>query len=106
MKLDGSWESPATGIRRRLKSLGQTLMTMEVEFEQGAIGAMHQHPHEQQTLCVSGRFQFSIGGTVQILEAGQMVNIASNLPHEAVALEAGVLLDTFSPVREDLLERQ
>jgi quercetin dioxygenase-like cupin family protein len=106
MKLDGSWESPVPGIRRRLKSLGSSLMSMEVEFEAGAVGAMHHHIHEQQTLCVSGYFRFNIGGEEHLLRAGEMVNIKSNLPHEAVALESGVLLDTFTPVREDLLERE
>ncbi|MFN3265369.1 MAG: cupin domain-containing protein [Deinococcales bacterium] len=105
MKLDGSWEVVNDSIRRRLVSLGTKLMSMEVEFKAGAIGTMHQHPHEQQTLIRTGSFRFTIGQNVHILRAGDIVNISGDTPHEAVALEDGVLIDTFTPLREDLLER-
>jgi quercetin dioxygenase-like cupin family protein len=104
MKQDGSWEQPALGIQRRLRSLGASLMTMEVEFKSGSIGALHQHPHEQQTFVLKGKFQFTIGDKIHLLETGDMVIIAGNVPHEALALEDGTLIDTFTPVRADLLD--
>jgi quercetin dioxygenase-like cupin family protein len=105
MKLDGSWEHPEPGIRRRLIALGQNLMTMEVEFESGAVGATHQHPHEQQTRVVHGRFRFHVGTETHTLEPNDIVVIPGNTPHGCECLEAGMLHDTFAPVREDLLER-
>jgi quercetin dioxygenase-like cupin family protein len=104
MKRDGSWEEAAVGIKRRLASLGEHLMTMQVQFQTGAVGALHQHPHEQQTLVLSGRFRFTVGDTAQLIGPGELLLIAGNTPHGCECLEAGELLDTFSPRREDLLE--
>ena len=39
----------------------------------------------------------------KIVEAGDGVYIEPNLLHSAVCLEEGILIDTFSPVREDFL---
>ncbi len=105
MKLDGSWESPAAGIERRLLALGAHLMTMEVRFDTGAIGSTHQHPHEQQTRVMQGRFEFHIGEEKRVLEPGDIIVIPGDVPHGCRCLEAGSLNDTFTPVREDLLER-
>jgi quercetin dioxygenase-like cupin family protein len=76
---------------------------MRVRFEPGAVGARHAHPHEQLAIVVSGRFRFSLGEQLLELGAGDTLTIAGNLVHGAEALEAGELLDVFSPIRQDLL---
>ena len=78
-------------------------MMVKVNFEDGAIGTPHQHFHTQATYCVSGKFEFTIDGEKKIVAAGDGVYIAPNLIHGAVCLEAGMLIDVFSPVREDFL---
>jgi quercetin dioxygenase-like cupin family protein len=78
-------------------------MMVQVKFETGALGAPHQHFHTQATYCVSGKFEFEIDGVKQIVSAGDGVYIQPNLVHSAVCLEEGMLIDTFSPVREDFL---
>lgn len=104
MKKDGSWETAALGVERRLVALGQNIMTMEVRFTQGAIGALHQHPHEQVTTVLNGRFRFQINQTFHEISTGDVLMIPSSALHGVETLEAGTLIDTFQPIREDLLE--
>ena len=104
MKKDRTWENAAPGIKRRLVALGDKIMTMEVQFEKGAIGALHSHVHEQVTIVMSGHFRFQIDQTDHEIRTGDVLLIPSNAIHGVQTLEAGILMDTFNPVREDLLE--
>ena len=79
------------------------LMMVKVDFEKGAIGTMHEHYHSQVTYVVSGKFELTIGGEKKILVAGDGYYVAPDELHGCVCLEAGVLIDTFSPVRADFL---
>lgn len=103
--LGADWFPAEPGVVRKLVALGEQLMAMQIRFEAGAAGAWHQNPHEQLTLVLSGRFRFVLGQTTHDLGAGESVSIPGGLGHEALALEAGELLDMFTPVRDDLLGR-
>lgn len=98
------WESPSEGIERQIMGYDGQLMMVKVKFDKGAIGQMHQHYHSQATYVVSGKFELNIDGDVRILSPGDGYYIAPELPHGCVCLEAGILIDTFSPVREDFLK--
>jgi quercetin dioxygenase-like cupin family protein len=91
------------GVTRRILAHGGTMMAVEVTFEQNAVGPLHHHPHEQLTYVLSGRFAFTIDGITQDVSAGDTLYKAPNIVHGCVCLEAGVLLDTFTPQREDFL---
>jgi len=91
------------GIKRKITAYNDNLMCVEVHFETGAVGAMHSHPHEQITYILSGRFEFNIGGNKKVLSAGDATYKQPNIEHGAVCLEAGVLLDIFTPCRKDFL---
>ncbi|AJY45119.1 cupin domain-containing protein [Martelella endophytica] len=92
------------GIKRRVTAYADNLMCVEVHFETGAVGALHSHPHEQITYILSGRFEFNIGGTKKILSAGDATYKQPDIEHGAVCLEAGTLLDIFTPCRADFLK--
>ncbi|MDE8555022.1 cupin domain-containing protein [Pantoea vagans] len=91
------------GVTRRVLAHGGTMMAVEVHFEKGATGPLHHHPHEQLTCVLSGRFAFTIEGETREVAAGDTLYKAPNVLHGCVCLEAGVLLDTFTPQREDFL---
>ncbi|WP_293794596.1 cupin domain-containing protein [uncultured Pantoea sp.] len=91
------------GVTRRILAHGGTMMAVEVTFEQDAVGPLHHHPHEQLTYVLSGRFAFTIDGVTKEVSAGDSLYKAPNIVHGCVCLEAGVLLDTFTPQREDFL---
>ncbi len=97
------WESMAEGVRRKIMSFGDKGMATYVEFQKNAVGALHHHPHIQITFIQSGQFEVQIDGKKQILKAGDFFYVASNLEHGVVALEGGVLVDFFHPMREDFL---
>ncbi len=98
-----NWENPGLGIRRQIMAYDGQLMMVKVDFEKGAIGTMHEHYHSQATYVASGKFELTIGGEKRILEAGDGYYVAPDELHGCVCLEAGILIDTFSPVRADFL---
>jgi len=59
--------------------------------------------HAQVSYCAQGRFEFTIGSEKKVLEEGDGAYIPPNTEHGAVCLEEGLLIDVFSPVREDFL---
>jgi len=96
-------EDLGNGVTRRVLAHGGTMMAVEVSFEKEAVGPLHHHPHEQLTYVLSGRFAFTIDGKTQEVGAGDTLYKAPGVVHGCVCLEAGVLLDTFTPQREDFL---
>lgn len=97
------WENPAPGIQRQIMGYDSKLMIVKVKFDKGAVGTQHTHPHSQATYVASGKFELSIGGVKKILEAGDGYYVAPDEIHGCVCLEPGILIDTFSPYREDFL---
>ncbi|MEP3421647.1 MAG: cupin domain-containing protein [Erythrobacter sp.] len=91
------------GISRQILGYGPEIMVVRVWFDKGSVGDVHSHPHSQSTYVESGKFEAFVDGEKRVLSAGDSFYIAPNLDHGAECLEAGVLLDTFSPVREDFL---
>ncbi len=96
-------EDQGNGVVRRVLAYNENVMTVENRFEKGAIGALHQHPHTQITYVVSGKFEFEIDGEKHIVEAGDTLLKTDSVVHGCVCLEEGVLLDIFTPYREDFV---
>jgi quercetin dioxygenase-like cupin family protein len=104
IKNDGlDWEQAGDGIKRKIMSYDERLMLVKVAFETGGIGTIHQHHHTQITHVESGRFEVEIDGIKQTLNAGDAFYVPPNILHGAVCLEAGILIDVFSPMREDFI---
>jgi quercetin dioxygenase-like cupin family protein len=99
-----AWEATAKGVRRKVLSHGPDLMVVRVEFESGAVGALHHHPHRQATYVIAGTFDVTVGDGQAQLHAGDCFYTVADVEHGVVARERGVLLDVFTPVREDLLK--
>ncbi len=91
------------GVSRRVLAHTAQLMIVEVNFEAGGVGAVHTHPHCQNTYVRSGRFRFTVDGEDVEVGPGDTLAFPSNLPHGTLCLEAGTLLDIFTPMREDFL---
>jgi len=91
------------GIKRQFLGYGPELMAVKVWFEEGAEGYQHDHPHTQVSYVESGEFEATIDGETKILRAGDSFYVAPHKSHGAICKKAGVLIDIFSPVREDFL---
>lgn len=92
------------GTERRILAYDDSLMAVEVSFETGSEGAPHSHPHTQMSYVLSGSFRYGIEGESVILNPGDSVVVPGGLVHSTVCLEKGVLLDVFTPMREDFLK--
>ncbi|MCL2519431.1 MAG: cupin domain-containing protein [Spirochaetaceae bacterium] len=91
------------GVRRKILSYNNDMMLVEVSFEAGSIGAIHSHPHKQIAYVVSGQFEFTLNDDVTLISKGDSYLVEPNQPHGVKALTAGVLVDFFTPAREDFL---
>jgi quercetin dioxygenase-like cupin family protein len=98
------WEDLGGGVSRKFLGWDNQIMMVNVRFEKGAEGSPHQHFHTQATYVASGKFKFTIGDESQVVSAGDGIYIPPNALHGAICMEAGVLIDVFSPVREDFLD--
>jgi len=102
-KKDVEIESVADGMTRQIMGYTENLMLVRVYFEEGAVGYAHSHRHEQVSYVEAGVFEVMIDGEKKILKAGDAFTVAPHLEHGAVCLEKGILIDTFSPMREDFI---
>ncbi|ASJ72945.1 cupin domain-containing protein [Granulosicoccus antarcticus] len=91
------------GVSRKVLAHTDNMMSVEVYFEEGAVGAMHNHPHEQLTYVLSGEFEFTIGDETQVVTAGDTMYKEPNIMHGCRCLKAGTLIDTFTPMRQDFM---
>lgn len=99
-----TWEDVGTGVKRQILTFDDQIMMVKVAFEVGGVGSLHSHPHRQMSYVASGRFEISIDGETRPLAAGDAFFVPSGLPHSALCLEAGVLIDVFTPMREDFVK--
>ena len=98
-----NWFHVNEGMRRQILGYDEQMMMVKIEFKTGGIGSEHTHNHRQCSYVVSGVFEFQIGGETQIVKAGDGLYMEPNILHGVKCLEEGILIDTFSPVREDFL---
>lgn len=95
--------TPDPGVIRQVLSDSPALMVVSFRFEDGAQGALHSHPHVQSTYVKSGRFRFSLAGEEFEIGPGDSFVIPSQARHGCTCLEAGELIDCFTPRRDDFL---
>jgi quercetin dioxygenase-like cupin family protein len=103
-----SWESIPTepiapGIQRRMV-VGQALMICRLQFDPHVVTPVHRHPHEQMTIVVRGSARFTIEDETRVAGPGDVLHFPSNILHGATMFDEDVvLIDIFTPVREDFL---
>ena len=100
---DLEWVDLQNGIRRKVMTHSDTLMLVKFEFQAGAVGVLHRHPHLQMSYVAEGSFEFTIEGTSKTMHKGDVYSVPPNAEHGVVCLEAGLLVDVFSPMRADFL---
>lgn len=96
-------EDMGQGVKRRILVHDGTMMAVENSFVKGAVGALHSHPHEQVTYVLSGRFLFTVGDEKHEVKAGDTLHKNPHVLHGCTCLDAGILIDVFTPQREDFL---
>jgi len=94
---------PDPGVTRQVLSEAPNIMVVSFRFEAEAEGKLHDHPHIQATYVESGRFRFTLAGDAFEGGPGDSFVIPSGARHGCICLEAGRLIDTFTPRRDDFL---
>jgi len=96
-------EHPAEGIERQMV-VGERMMIVRFRFVPFLVTPEHTHMHEQMSLVVSGRVRFFVEGEERIASPGDVLHFPPNCLHGATMMdEEVVLIDIFSPIREDFL---
>ncbi|MBT9433097.1 cupin domain-containing protein [Candidatus Sodalis endolongispinus] len=99
------WEALGGGVKRKVMTWSDELMMVCVHFAKGAVGTPHKHEiHDQIAYVAAGRFEVTIYGETRILGVGDAYRAVKEQLHGVVALEENsVLIDTFTPKRDDFL---
>ncbi len=98
------WEEAAPGIKRQVYGYDDKIMLVKAKFEKDAAGTLHEHHHSQVTYVDSGVFEMTIGDEKKIIREGDGFYVPPHVVHGCVCLEPGMLIDVFSPLREDFLK--
>lgn len=91
------------GVKRKVLSYNNQMMIVEVHFQKDSIGSAHTHKHTQSTYVKKGKFIFTIDNKDFEVCEGDTITFESNILHGTKCIEEGVLIDIFTPLREDFL---
>ena len=97
------WETVAEGVKRKIMTYDANIMLVKVAFETGGVGVPHSHHHTQMSYVESGVFTITIAGEARTVRTGDVFYVPPNAWHGAVCEEAGMLVDVFTPMREDFV---
>ena len=92
------------GVTRRVLAWNDILMMCEISFEKGARGKVHAHPHTQVSYVAKGSFTFMVGGESRLVVKGDSILIPPDALHGVEALEEAMLVDVFTPARQDFVK--
>jgi quercetin dioxygenase-like cupin family protein len=100
-------EEQVTPKMQRKLVYGDKVMIAKMKFKDGFQVPLHHHENEQITQVISGTIRFWFGAEreqVFDLNAGEVVVIPANVPHEALMVGDVEEIDTWSPIRKDWLD--
>ena len=97
------YSKPLAGIERKTLVYGKKTLMVEFRLQKGSIVPLHSHPHEQAGYLVSGQVKFLVGSEEIICNPGDSWCISGDEEHGGEALQDSVLVDIFSPIREDYM---
>ena len=89
------------GLMRRTLAQTNDVMIVEFRSEAGVVIPEHHHPHQQVGYVVSGLLELTLNGDPHRLNPGDSYAIPGDAPHSAVFVEESIIIDCFSPPRED-----
>lgn len=89
------------GIHRRTMATTDEAMLCQFRLDEGSVVPTHHHMNDQVGYVVSGKVEMTIGNKIRIITAGDSYAVPGGIPHSAKALENSIVIDVFSPPRED-----
>ena len=92
------------GIELKNLTFGDKTHLTQVRLKKGSVLPEHYHPHEQTGYLISGKLKFFSGAEEAIAQPGDSWTFPSNMKHGAKAIEDTIVLECFSPARDDYLK--
>jgi len=104
---DAKQFSPAPGVQNKILITGDEQMLVLLEIAQNAEIPLHSHMNEQVGVCLRGEIEFRTEQGPVIVDENTAYVFKSNEKHgcRALSKEGVVLLESFSPPRDDFLAR-
>jgi len=102
-KDESKYKKALEGISFKTLVYGEKTLLSEFRLEKGSVVPMHQHPYEQTGYIISGRMNFTIGEEKFVAKPGDSWSIPENVEHGVEVLKDAIVIEVFSPVREDYL---
>jgi quercetin dioxygenase-like cupin family protein len=99
----GEYRQLLEGVQLKTVVHGERTLMGKFKLQQGAEIPPHSHPHEQAGVLISGKLRFRIGDQTIEAQAGDCWCIPGDVPHSVAVLADAVVVEVFSPVREDYL---
>ncbi|KRB59877.1 cupin domain-containing protein [Flavobacterium sp. Root186] len=91
------------GVDFVVLSIGKDSMVTKMLYKSTDFVPFHQHPNEQSGYVISGSYKLKLDGEEFLLNEGDTYSIPANIEHSIEILEAGEVVDVFTPIREDYL---
>jgi len=109
MRVEGaavSFFEAEPGLARRVLAHNANLMLVEHRMATGWAGARHSHPHDQMVYVIFGRLRFCCDEETFEARTGDSFVVRGGIEHQAWALETSIVLDVFTPYRDDYLPKE
>jgi unsaturated pyranuronate lyase len=98
---EGKTSEPEAGLKRRVLAYNEKLFMAEHEMVKGWTGTAHSHPHDQIVYVVHGHLKVTCQGKTFDVRTGDTFVVRGGVEHGASALEESLVIDVFTPCRED-----
>ena len=106
---DGYFVTPADahqiemlpGVHRRTMAITDEEMLCEFFLERDSVVPEHSHMNDQVGYVIYGKVEFMVGGEHHICNPGESYAIPGGVLHSARALIDSLVIDAFSPPRND-----
>ena len=87
-------------VRQAIHTAQMTVARLEMKA--GAAVPVHRHHNAQFTMVQTGSLKFLLAdGREVVVGAGQVLDLPPHVPHGVEVLEDSVVIDLFTPRRED-----
>src|SRR5579862_3713988 len=96
--------SPEPGLTRKILAYNDKLFLVEHRMEKGWVGTVHSHPHEQVVYVIRGHLKVKCGQSTFDARTGDSFLVRGGVEHGASAVEESLVVDIFTPSREDYIE--
>ena len=91
------------GVEFEVLAIGKESMLTKMLYKESDSVPFHKHPNEQNGYVITGQYKLLLDNKECILTTGDSYSIPANMEHSMEIIEAGEVIDVFTPVRQDYL---